>query len=71
MTGEEFYDLLNKTYINKDEGKLLYNNYHFKKWLYKKNNTYSFQFKGKTQLKAIPKEWLVDAKNAKKRKNNQ
>ncbi|MDX6189305.1 hypothetical protein SGQ83_08110 [Flavobacterium sp. Fl-318] len=64
MTGIEFYTFLRSNYIQ--DGQQLYGNYSFKKWLHKKDSQ-SFQFNGNKPLKSIPKNWLIDAKNAKNR----
>lgn len=61
MDGSEFCNFLQSIYTRQDQ--LLYGNFSFEKWL-PKDNTYSFQFMGKTQRKSIPQNWLIDAKNA-------
>ncbi|MEN2416411.1 hypothetical protein [Flavobacterium mesophilum] len=63
MHGTEFYDFLTEIFLV--NGQNLYGNFSFNRWLPKNDGTNSFQFQGITQRKAIPKTWLVDAKNAK------
>jgi hypothetical protein len=62
MNGIEFYEFLRNVY--QENGQELYGNFTFNSWLPKRDETYSFRFNGKSQLKSVPKAWLVDAKNA-------
>lgn len=66
MKGIEFYKSLQKKYTK--DGRLFYKNYSFKCWLEKSNGTESLQFNLKNSSKAIPKEWIIDAKNAENKK---
>ncbi len=66
MTGVEFYDLLSEHYMQ--QGQPLFGNFSFENWLEKSKNSSSFQFRGKSQLKSIPKNWLIDTKDASNRK---
>ena len=62
MSPIQFFNFLRKHYtIN---GQHLYGNYSFSQWLLKKDNTLSFQFNLLKQKKAIPQQWLTEAKDA-------
>jgi len=63
MTGIQFYNFLRLVYnLN---GQPLFGNYSFREWILKPDGTYSFQFNGNHPLKSVPKNWIVDAKDAK------
>lgn len=66
MTGVEFYDFLRGQF--NEQGKVINNRYVFEKWLLKKDLSHSFQFKLKNQFKSVPKNWIIDSKNAKNKK---
>lgn len=63
MKGIDFYKSLQKKYSN--DGENIYRNYYFNSWLKKNNAAKSLQFKLKSNVKAIPKEWIIDSQNAK------
>ena len=62
MTSTQLFNVLRTCYtVN---GQHLYGNYSFSQWLIKKDGTLSFQFNLLKQKKAIPQQWLIEAKDA-------
>jgi len=62
MNGDEFYQFLRNLY--NFEGQHIQRNRYFIRWLQKPDGTFSFQFGSGANIKAIPRAWLVEAKNA-------